>query len=41
VEGTHYETCHKHTTKEEHESLQQRHKLKHPAMHEHLSRGAE
>jgi hypothetical protein len=41
VKGTHYETCHKHTTKEDHEALKERHKRLNPAMHEHLSEGAE
>ena len=37
VQGTHYETCHKHTTTEDHEALKEQHKLLHPAMHEHLN----
>jgi hypothetical protein len=40
VQGTHYETCHKHTNKEDHAALQKKHALLHPAMHEHLNQGA-
>jgi hypothetical protein len=41
VEGTHYETCHKHTNKEDHAALKEQHRLRHPALHEHLSKGTE
>ena len=41
VEGTHYETCHRHTNTEEHAALSEQHRIKHPAMHEHLKKVAE
>jgi hypothetical protein len=37
VEGTHYETCRKHTTTADHEALKEKHKKLHPEMHEHLN----
>lgn len=36
VAGTHYETCHKHTNKDDHEALIKQHAMRHPALHEHL-----
>lgn len=39
VEGTHYETCHKHTNNKDHQALQEQHKIRHPEMHEHLTKG--
>lgn len=36
VEGTHYETCHRHTNKDQHSALIEQHKARHPEMHEHL-----
>jgi hypothetical protein len=36
VAGTHYETCHRHTNKEEHAALSEQHRIRHPEMHEHL-----
>jgi hypothetical protein len=41
VEGTHYETCRRHTTTADHQALQEKHKLLHPQMHEHLNKGTE
>lgn len=37
VEGTHYETCHCHTSKDHHASLKRRHRDRHPETHEHLN----
>jgi hypothetical protein len=41
VEGTHYETCRKHTNAAEHETLKAKHKLLHPEMHAHLNKETE
>jgi hypothetical protein len=41
VEGTHYETCHKHTNNQVHDALREEHKLHHPEMHEHFAKGTE
>ena len=41
VEGTHYETCHKHTNSEDHQALRELHKAKEPALHAHLNKGTE
>jgi hypothetical protein len=38
VEGTHYETCHKHTNTADHEALMKQHALRHPALHERLNK---
>lgn len=40
VEGTHYETCHKHTNMEDHIELQKRHQKLHPRMHAHMNQVA-
>lgn len=40
VEGTHYETCHRHTNQSDHEALKKEHALKHPALHEHLKQSS-
>lgn len=37
VEGTHYETCHKHTNSDDHDTLKRQHSVLHPKMHEHLN----
>ena len=39
VEGTHFETCHRHSTTEHHISLRHLHRSRHPEMHEHLNGG--
>ena len=41
VQGTHYETCHKHTNDQVHDSLREQHKIRHPEMHKHLEKGSE
>lgn len=41
VQGTHYETCHRHTTEKDHEALRELHKIKEPEMHAHLNKGVE
>ena len=38
VEGTHYETCHKHTNADHHGHLKVAHQALHPEMHNHLSK---
>ena len=39
VEGTHYKTCHKHATPDEHARLQEMHRHKFPEQHKLFSKG--